>query len=102
MRNRATQTIALIFTLLLPGLAVAQGANIAFGGLSHDTSLPVELAADELSINQADGTANFVGNVIIGQGEMRISAGAVLVEYASGDGDATGEISRLVASGGAV
>jgi len=95
-------TFALLFLVLSPGLLLAQGTNIAFGGLSHDSTLPIELSADELSINQADGTAKFVGNVVIGQGDMRISAGSVLVEYASTEGDATGEISRLVASGGVV
>ena len=101
MKHFATLTFALFIAVAVPGFLSAQGADIAFGGLSHDTSLPVELSADELSINQADGTAKFVGNVVIGQGDMRITAGLVLVEYASSD-DATGEISRLVLSGGVV
>lgn len=91
---------AFFLTLLLANTATAQGTSIAFGGLSHDVSLPIEITADQLEINQADGTANFVGNVIIGQGEMRLSAGAVLVEYATENGGTTGEISRLIASGG--
>ncbi len=98
------RTLGLIFafflTLLLTTTASAQGTSIAFGGLSHDVSLPIEITADQLEINQADGTADFIGNVIIGQGEMRLSAGAVHVEYATDNGDTTGEISRLVASGG--
>ena len=91
--------IALIGTLL-PALVAAQGAQVAFGGLQHDSTLPIEITADQLSIDQADGSAMFVGNVLIGQGEMRLSAGKVRVEYMAGDGQATGRISRLLASDG--
>jgi lipopolysaccharide export system protein LptA len=72
---------------------------VPFGGLEHDASLPVEITADSLEVDQADGAATFVGNVVIGQGSMRLSAGKVRVEYAAGD-DATGQIEKLTASGG--
>ncbi|MEM8730741.1 MAG: lipopolysaccharide transport periplasmic protein LptA [Pseudomonadota bacterium] len=75
--------------------ALAQGANLAFGGLRADTSLPVEVTADALDVNQADGTAVFTGNVVVGQGEMRLSATEVLVVYKE---DRSG-IDRLVATG---
>ena len=74
----------------------AQGANVAFGTIRQDTGLPVEVTADNLSVDQATGTAIFTGNVLIGQGEMRLSASRVLVVYrANGDG-----IARLEATGG--
>lgn len=79
---------------------LAQGTELAFGGLQHDASLPVELSADQLTIDQSDGTAWFRGNVLIGQGDLRLSAGEVLVEYATPQGETTGQISRLLASGG--
>ncbi len=95
--------LALIFAACLvalaPSVLVAQGTQVAFGSFNHDASLPVEITADALEISQADGTAIFRGNVVIGQGDLRMSAGQVLVVYASGD-DATGQISRLTASGG--
>ncbi len=90
---------ALLFAIQA-SFVLAQSAEVAFGGLQHDTSLPVELSADQLTISQADGSATFKGNVLIGQGEMRISAELVLVEYATQDGSATGQVSRLMASGG--
>ncbi len=93
----------LLLILLLAGLPsdlAAQGARIAFGGLKQDTSLPVEISADQLQVNQADGTAVFSGNVKIGQGQMRLSADKVLVEYAKGNG--TGRISRLLATGNVI
>ncbi|MBV1867401.1 MAG: lipopolysaccharide transport periplasmic protein LptA [Marinosulfonomonas sp.] len=93
----------LFFALLATfsaGLAIAQGAQVAFGGLQHDTTLPVEMSADQLRIDQSDGTALFTGNVLIGQGDMRLSAAKVRVEYAAKNNDSTGRVSRLFASGG--
>jgi len=84
----------------LPMSASAQGMQVAFGGLKQDPSLPVEMTADKLSIDQGDGSALFTGNVLIGQGEMRLTAPWVRVEYAAGDGASTGQISRLHATGG--
>ncbi len=89
---------ALLLVLSFPIMAHAQ-AQIAFGGLKHDSSLPVEIAADQLNVDQADGSATFVGNVQISQGSMRLSAGKVRVEYETGS-DTTGEISRLLATEG--
>jgi lipopolysaccharide export system protein LptA len=79
-----------------PLAASAQGAEIAFGGLKQDTTLPVEIQADTLKVNQGDGSATFSGNVLVGQGEMRLTAAEVRVEYAPGGGS----IQRLHASGG--
>nr|WP_282569025.1 LptA/OstA family protein [Aliiroseovarius sp. S2029] len=87
-----------MLALVLPIAAHAQ-AQVAFGGLKHDSSLPVEISADLLQVDQSDGSATFSGNVQIGQGAMRLTAGKVRVEYATGD-DTTGEISRLLASDG--
>ncbi|VDC23464.1 LptA/OstA family protein [Pseudogemmobacter humi] len=87
---------ALILTLALSAPALAQEANVAFGGLTQDTSLPVEITADTLSVNNADGSAVFSGNVLVGQGEMRLSAAEVRVDYAT-DSRA---IERLHATGG--
>ncbi len=65
--------------------AGAQGATVAFGGIKSDTTLPVEVTADQLEVNQTDGTAIFTGNVIVLQGDMRMAAAAVRVEYAKDD-----------------
>jgi len=49
-------------------------------------------------VNQADGSAVFAGDVLVTQGEMRMQAGEIRVEY-----DATGKgIARLFASGGVI
>lgn len=76
--------------------ALAQGTNVSFGGLTADTRLPVEVTAESLTVSQANGTAVFVGNVLVIQGEMRMQADEIRVEYDT-DGKA---IRRLHASGG--
>ena len=81
----------------LPGLASAQGANIAFGADSYDPEAPVEVSADSLSVDQSDGSAIFSGNVVAAQGELRLSASEIRIEYTDGD---QREISRLIATGG--
>jgi lipopolysaccharide export system protein LptA len=86
-------TIAL---LSLASVALAQGTEVAFGTVQQDTSLPVEVSADSLSVSQNDGSALFTGNVVIGQGEMRLSAPRVLVFYTDGQNG----IERLEATGG--
>jgi lipopolysaccharide export system protein LptA len=77
-------------------LANAQEAKIAFGDLAQDTTLPVEVTAQEFTVNNADGTAVFTGAVKVVQGEMTLTAGEVRVVY-DPDGNA---IRQLLASGG--
>ncbi len=88
-------TVTLSVTLLATPI-LAQQATIAFGDLAQDTSQPVEVTADQLAVNNADGTAVFSGNVKVVQGDMTLSAGEVQVKY----GSTPGEIDQLVASGG--
>jgi len=80
----------------LPALAGAQGAPVAFGQVQSDRALPVEVTADNLSVNQADNTALFTGSVVIAQGGMRLSAPRVRVVYLA---DQSG-IESLQATGG--
>lgn len=81
---------------LLPVIAAAQGAEIAFGNVEQDPSQPVEVTAESLSVDQDDGTAIFTGDVLIVQGEMRLAAPKVEVFY----DEAGNRIQRLKASGG--
>ncbi|MCV2863345.1 lipopolysaccharide transport periplasmic protein LptA [Albidovulum sediminicola] len=90
---------ALCLTLAPTGVAVAQGAEIAFGGIRADTDLPVEVTADRLAVNQTDGTAVFSGNVVVTQGEMHLGADEIRVEYAAGGQN---RIERLIATGNVV
>ncbi|MGY3438230.1 MULTISPECIES: LptA/OstA family protein [unclassified Marinovum] len=88
--------LAVLFFTLLPFAAFSQGAEVGFGAIQADPDAPVEVTADNLSVNQGDGTALFTGNVVVGQGEMRLSAPRVLVVYTKN----RSAISRLEARGG--
>ncbi len=87
---------ALLALVLSATPAMPQGTGVAFGELAQNTGLPVEVASDALEVDQADGSAVFTGNVLISQGDMRMTAGAVRVDYA----ETGGGIDRLEASGG--
>lgn len=86
--------VSLFVSLSVP--AFAQGTQVAFGAIQQDTSAPVEVTADELAVDQETGAATFTGNVVIGQGDMRLSAPRVLVVYSQSQSG----IDRLEATGG--
>ncbi|WP_299203644.1 lipopolysaccharide transport periplasmic protein LptA [uncultured Tateyamaria sp.] len=90
------RVIACLITIGLITPLYAQGTQVAFGAIRQDTSAPVEVSADELNVDQTTGAAIFTGNVVIGQGEMRLSAPRVLVIYRE---DQAG-IERMEATGG--
>lgn len=91
--------IILAAFLLAPAFAVAQGAGISLNTGSFDSGQPVEVSADNLTVDQNSGKATFDGNVLVVQGAVRMSASQVIVEYATDD-DAANGIERLLASGG--
>lgn len=78
------------------GVAAWAQTSVAFGTIRQNPDAPVEVTADALSVDQDSGTAIFTGNVLIGQGEMRLSAAKVLVVYKQGQSG----IERLEATGG--
>lgn len=80
----------------MAGLPTWSQTSMAFGTMRQDPDLPVEVTADELAVDQDTGTAIFTGNVLIGQGDMRLSAARVLVVYKEGQSG----IERLEATGG--
>ena len=81
--------------LMIAGPAFSQ-TSINLGTINADPTAPLEITSDSLSIDQDTGTAVFQGSVLIGQGDLRLNAGRVQVFY----NDASGDISRLSASGG--
>ena len=79
---------------LLPVMAGAQ--QTAFGSGKADPDAPVEVESDELRVSETDGTAEFLGHVVIVQGDMRLAAPRVKVVY-----DQDGEkIRQMEATGG--
>jgi lipopolysaccharide export system protein LptA len=84
--------VALIAAPLAAGAA---GTDIAFAGLKTDTTLPVQVSADQLSVSQVDGRAVFSGHVVVTQGTMTLQAESLQVEYAKDQKS----IARMLAKG---
>lgn len=89
---RASLLTAALLALTTP-LSAQTAINLT--GLRQDTSLPVEVTADSLAVDQTDGQATFSGNVKVTQGDMTIQAGEARVEYTP---DGKG-IDRILLSG---
>lgn len=85
----------------LPSAGIAQG-SIAFGSVKTDPGAPVEVSAENLEVDQNDGSAEFTGDVVIIQGEMRLSAALVRVVYKTGDDAQRTGIESLNAKGSVI
>jgi lipopolysaccharide export system protein LptA len=96
---------ALLLAVLAAAPAAAQDADSPFGAFRHDASQPIEITADSLAVNQGAQTATFSGDVVAGQGTLRLTAEKIVVSYGgAGEGgdDAApgaGRIDRLRAEG---
>jgi len=80
--------------ICLSGAANAQ-TRIDLGGMAVDPEAEIEVTSQSLSVDQDTGIAVFEGEVLIIQGELRMSAARVEVVY----GTDTNEIARLIATG---
>lgn len=88
--------IAFAFLILVAALPVhAQG--VALGPFRQDPDEPVEVTSERLEVDNSAGVAIFIGDVIVVQGQMRMTAPRVRVEYSSGD---QGQIKFMHATGG--
>lgn len=90
--------------MLMPGGHSAAQTSPGLSGLAgkHDSSQPIEITADTLSVEQAEQTAIFSGSVVAIQGELRLSADNLRVYYRAGGASqpaAGGAISKLDATG---
>lgn len=75
---------AFLFSIVLAVMgtcAAAQGTSVAFGSGQDNSDEPVEVTSENLAIDETAGTALFTGDVIVGQGDMRMFAPRVLVIY---------------------
>jgi len=94
--------LAAAFTpaLLALGLATSAFAQSKIS-TKHDASLPIEISADALEVQQEQNLATFSGNVQAEQGAIRLRADMLMVHYRPQQGDASvqGAISRIDAKG---
>ena len=90
--------ILLLITFLLStvcgAFAVSAQTALSLDGFQSDPEASVEILADRLTVSQTNGAARFEGNVVIAQGDMRLSADMVDVTYLEAGG-----IRHLSASG---
>jgi lipopolysaccharide export system protein LptA len=95
--KQSLKIIAVIATCL-GAAAGAQSSGITLGGGKHDATLPVEITADTLSVDQSSNSASFAGNARVGQGQLRLGADKITVLY-----DQTGgKIASVTATGNVV
>lgn len=104
-RGLGAPALATALALAIAAPAAAQDAQSPFGAFKHDASQPIEITADSLAVNQPQQTATFTGEVVAGQGTLRLTANRIVVNYGGtgqGGDDAapgTGRIDRLRAEG---
>lgn len=92
----------LLATPAVPLAAQDGGAALDLQMTEHDSSLPVEITSDDLSLDQADNSATFTGNVIAAQGALTLTTDRLLVEYARNESSGANEIVRVTATGNVV
>ena len=83
MRKIFLLLISLVFgTFSVFGtLALAQEDTPGFGSISEDSKEPIEITANQLEFNDESGIATFEGDVLIIQGDLRLTAEFVEVVY---------------------
>ena len=96
-RRPARWRAACLGLAMLATPALAQ-VDIGFGGTPYDPDQPVEVTSDTLSIDQTTGEAVFAGNVIVLQGDLRMTAPEVRVFYSDTDGRRS--VEEVLATGG--
>jgi lipopolysaccharide export system protein LptA len=97
--------VPLATAVLCLALTVTSGVaqtGIALSGLRQDTGQPVEVTSDSLRVERDGGTATFTGNVVVVQGDMRLSAAEVQVLYTPQVEGEQRRIDRIEASGGVI
>jgi lipopolysaccharide export system protein LptA len=80
MRHHIFHSIA-VAAILATGPVLAQGTGIALSPIEIDGSEPVEVTADNLTVEQDSNTATFEGNARVVQGELILAANKIKVRY---------------------
>lgn len=95
----STRALLIILAAVLLGTAAwAQSGSLS----TQDTSLPVEIEADLLTVEQDQSLAIFEGHVLATQGEMSLRADKLLVFYTDADSEDAQSIRRIEVEGNVV
>lgn len=89
-----------ITALALAGAASAQDMQLRLGQSMNLAESQLEITSDTLEVDQATGVSVFSGNVVAAQGEMRLTAASLRIEYSATGEEGRQRINRLVADGG--
>ena len=87
-------------TVTLVALAVATVPGAALAQSRHDSSAPIDFAADHIELQDKANRAILSGNVRITQAEMVLTAARVTVAYTGKVSGGSPQASRIDASGG--
>lgn len=103
MTPRRLAWLAALALALAPGTGAGQGTNSPFGAFKHDSTQPIEITSDRLSVNQTLKVATFSGEVVAGQGTLRLTAAEMQIFYDAEESAAadsqTGAIRLMRATG---
>jgi len=83
--------------VVLAGAAIAAGGQTVSSLKKHDSSAPVDFAADRIELQDRTDRAVLTGNVEVTQGDMKLRAARVTIAYTSADQT---QVDRMDASGG--
>ena len=94
--------IAAAICLALAQAAPAQSTNVQIQSVDEENQQePVEVTSNQLTVDQNAGSALFTGDVVVVQGEIRINAPEMIVQYIMlPDGSVGTEVDTITATGG--
>lgn len=98
LRHTLSAIFVISVTLFDPG---GNGAVLAQSTAesSHDTTLPIEITADSMEVDEGSKTVAFSGAVTAKQGDLRLTADDVVVHYAEKADGSGRTISSIEAKG---
>ena len=105
MRGRSRLRLSLaiaVLSLLGSPSAFAQGTNVELGGAQPDPDAPVEITSETLSVDRQAGTALFETDVLVIQGQLRLTSDEVLVKYFENTETGKTDIEEIIATGNVV
>ena len=82
--------------------AGAQGTNVALGAAQPDPDAPVEITSETLNVDRNAGTALFEGDVLVVQGQLRLTSDEVFVSYFENTSTGKTAVEEIIATGNVV
>lgn len=93
--------LSITFAMLLStGAAFAQDMQLRLGESLNLSQRQLEITSETLEVDQETGVSTFSGDVVVAQGDMRLTAQSLRIEYSTSGEDSRQRIDRLVADGG--